>query len=98
MDSLWVRPADLEHAVFARIIAGRGHPGGRTARKERVVNLDLPAGGDPRHQDRQLGEPVVASLFGSRPRQVIRDDEAFSHADHSRAQKAGYASHLSEDP
>jgi len=75
-----VRPADLEREVFARDIAGRGHPGGLTARKEGVADLELPVGGDPRDQGPQPGEPVAASLSGRRPRQVIWDYEAFSHA------------------
>ena len=88
MGSLWVRPADLEHDVVARLIAGCGHPGGGTAGKEGVGNLDLPAGGDPRHEGRQRGEPVAASLLGSRPRQVIGDDKGFSHVGRSRAGRA----------
>jgi hypothetical protein len=89
---LRVRPADLEREVFARNIAGRGHPGGHAAGKKGVANLDLRVGGDPRDQDRQPGEPVVAPFAGSRPRQVIGDHEAFRHADHSRVRKAAACS------
>jgi hypothetical protein len=89
MCRLRVRPADLEREVPARIVASRGHPGGHAARKERGANLDPPLGRDPPYESRQLGEPVVASLSRSRPRKVIGDHEAFGHADHSRACKAG---------
>jgi hypothetical protein len=49
---------------------------------------DVPAGGNPRHQVRQLGQQVLPSFPGGRPRQVLGDDQTPRHAHHHRDMNA----------